>query len=136
MSRGSAICASIIVREYNQRMVLAAVDDLLFRSKIRTVAKQVGADVQFVKTAAEVREAIAAAPSLAVLDLHAAAIDPVGSIAQLRANGVPVIGFYAHVHTDVAQAAIAAGATQVMPRSAFATRLPEILAAERADDSR
>jgi CheY-like chemotaxis protein len=117
-------------------MILAAVDDLLFRSKIRTVAKQVGADVQFVKTAAEVREAIAAAPSLALLDLHAAAIDPVGSVAALRAHGVPVIGFYAHVHTDVAQAAIAAGATQVMPRSAFATRLPEILAAEQANDSR
>jgi CheY-like chemotaxis protein len=111
-------------------MILAGVDDLLFRSKIRTVAKQVGADVHFVKTAAEVREALAAAPSLAVLDLHAAAIDPVGSVAALRAHGVPVIGFYAHVHTDVAQAAIAAGATQVMPRSAFATRLPEILAGE------
>ena len=111
-------------------MILAAVEDLLFRSKIRTVAKQVGADVQFVKTAAEIRQAIAAAPSLAVLDLHAAAIDPAGSIAQLRAHGVPVIGFYAHVHADVAQAAIAAGATQVMPRSAFATRLPEILRGE------
>jgi CheY-like chemotaxis protein len=125
--------------------ILAAVDDLLFRSKIRTVAKQVGADVQFVKTAAEVLTAIAGAPSLAMVDLHAAAVDPVGSIAALRAHGVPVIGFYAHVQTDVAQAAIAAGATEVMPRSAFATRLPEILSGglvrrssegAKADDSR
>ena len=113
-------------------MILAAVDDLLFRSKIRTVAKQVGADVQFVKTAAEVREAIAAAPSLVLVDLHATAIDPVGSVAALRAHGIPVIGFYAHVQTDVAQAAIAAGATQVMPRSAFASRLAEILSGELA----
>jgi CheY-like chemotaxis protein len=108
-------------------MILAALDDLLFRSKIRTVASQVGADVRFARTAAEVFDALKDAPSLVVIDLHAAAVDPLGTLTALREHGVPSIGFFAHVQTDLAQAALAAGATQVMARSAFAARLPEIL---------
>lgn len=123
-------------------MVLAAVDDLLFRSRIRAVAKQVGADVQFARTAADVLDAVRARCSpgatdpagidLAIVDLHAAAIDPLGSLAALRAEGIPSIGFFAHVQTDLAQAALEAGATHVMPRSAFAMRLPEILQGSRS----
>lgn len=108
-------------------MILAAVDDLLFRSKIREVAKRAGVEVVFARTAAEVMGAADRQPSLAVIDLHASAIDPLRSLSTLRALGIPTIGFFAHVQTDLAQAALAAGATQVLPRSAFAMRLPEIL---------
>jgi DNA-binding NarL/FixJ family response regulator len=108
-------------------MILALVDDLLFRSKIREVAKQVGADVHFPRTAAEAVEAAAAKPVLGVVDLHAVKLDPLGCLSALSAHGVKTIGFFAHVQTDLARAALEAGATQVMPRSAFAQRLPEIL---------
>lgn len=108
-------------------MILAALDDLLFRSKIREVAKRAGVDVVFARTAAEVVSAADRRPSLAVIDLHASAIDPLKSLSTLSARGIPTIGFFAHVQTDLAEAALAAGATHVMPRSAFATRLPELL---------
>ena len=36
--------------------ILAAVDDLLFSSKIRATAKQVGADVQFARTPEDILE--------------------------------------------------------------------------------
>jgi CheY-like chemotaxis protein len=110
-------------------MILALVDDLLFRSKIREVAKQVGADVLFARTPAEAVEAARARPALAVVDLHADKLDPLGTLAALQEEGVKSIGFFAHVQTDLARAALEAGATQVMPRSAFALRLPEILSA-------
>ena len=110
-------------------MILALVDDLLFRSKIREVARRTGAEIVFARTAADVAEAARARPSLAVVDLHAEKLDPLGSLAALRAEGIPAIGFFAHVQTDLARAALEAGATEVMPRSAFAMKLPEILGA-------
>jgi CheY-like chemotaxis protein len=109
-------------------MILVLVDDLLFRSKIREVARRAGAEIVFARTAADVAEAARARPSVAVVDLHAEKLDPLGSLATLRAEGIPTIGFFAHVQTDLARAALEAGATEVMPRSAFAARLPEILA--------
>jgi len=109
-------------------MILALVEDLLFRSMIREVARRAGVDVLFPRTAAEVAQTARDKPSLAVVDLHAEKLDPLGSLAALRAEGIPAIGFFAHVQTDLAQAALEAGATEVMPRSAFAARLPEILA--------
>jgi DNA-binding NtrC family response regulator len=114
-------------------MILALVDDLLFRSKIREVARRAGARIIFVRTAADVADAARARPSLAVVDLHAEKLDPLGSLAALRAEGIPAIGFFAHVQTDLARAALEAGATEVMPRSAFAARLPEILAARHTE---
>lgn len=97
-------------------MVLAVVDDLMFTSKIRAAAKGVGATVSFARS----REATLAAvreqqPSLVVFDLDNPRTDPVGTIAALKA--------------DVAtQAARAAGADDVLARSAFTQRLPELLA--------
>jgi CheY-like chemotaxis protein len=114
-------------------MILALVDDLLFRSKIREVAKRAGAEIVFPRNPAEVSEAARARPSLAVVDLHADKLDPLGSLAALRAEGIPAIGFFAHVQADLARAALEAGATEVMPRSAFAARLPEILSAGRTE---
>jgi CheY-like chemotaxis protein len=115
-------------------MVVALVEDLLFRSKIREVARRAGVDVLFPRTATEAATtARALKPSLAVVDLHAEKLDPLGSLAALRAEGIPAIGFFAHVQTDLARAALEAGATEVMPRSAFAARLPEILTGGRTE---
>jgi CheY-like chemotaxis protein len=113
-------------------MILALVDDLLFRSKIREVARRAGVDVVFPRSALEVADTAREKPALAVVDLHADKLEPLKSLAALRAEGIPAIGFFAHVQTDLARMALEAGATEVMPRSAFAARLPEILARPRA----
>lgn len=113
-------------------MILAAVDDLLFSSKIRATAKQVGADVQFARTPeAIVEQAREVRPALAIFDLNSGKTDPIATIAALKrdpaTSDVPVIGFVSHVQVTVIEAARQAGADQVLPRSAFAARLPEIL---------
>ena len=90
--------------------ILAAVDDFLFRSKIRAVAK----------------------PSLVIFDLNSQKTDPVATIAALKADaalaGVRTIAFASHVHVDLIAAARRAGADEVLARSQFAGNLAEILA--------
>lgn len=113
--------------------VLAAVDDFLFRSKIRAVAKHVGVDVQFAQTQEEIlAQARALKPGLVIIDLNSAKADPVATISALRSNAdtasVRTIGFASHVYVDLINAARRAGADQVLPRSAFATSLADILA--------
>lgn len=114
--------------------ILAAVDDFLFRSKIRATAKHVNADVRFAQTADEIlAQARELKPSLLIIDLNSAKADPVATIAALKADpalaGIRAIGFASHVHVDLIDAARAAGADQVLPRSAFAGNLAEILTA-------
>ena len=116
--------------------MLAAVDDFLFRSKIRAVAKHVGADVQFAQTQDEVlAQARALKPALVIFDLNSGKLDPVAAIAALKADaelaGVRAIAFASHVHTALIAAAKHAGADDVMPRSAFAGNLAGILSRSR-----
>jgi len=113
--------------------ILAAVDDFLFRSKIRAVAKHVNAEVRFAQTQDEIlAQARAAKPSLVIVDLNSQKADPVATIAALKADAaladVRTIGFASHVHVDLINAARQAGADQVLPRSQFAGHLADILA--------
>lgn len=121
-------------------MVLVAVDDLLFSSKIRTVAKQTGVDLSFARTPADILErARASRPALVIFDLDCAKIDPVATIAALKADpslsDIRTLGFASHVHTELIGAARKAGAEQVMPRSAFAGSLADILLSTRTSPS-
>jgi DNA-binding NarL/FixJ family response regulator len=113
-------------------MVLIAVDDLLFSSKIRATAKQAGVDLTFARSQAEILEqARTVKPALVILDLNSAKTDPVQTIAAIKRDpelaGIRTIGFASHVHTELIQAARAAGADDVLPRSAFASGLAGIL---------
>ena len=121
--------------------ILAAVDDFLFRSKIRAVAKHVGVEVAFAQTPADIIAQVRdMKPSLAIFDLNSAKADPIATIAALKADpgtaGVRAIGFASHVHTDLIAAARTAGADQVLPRSAFAGNLAEILRSGAPDPPR
>lgn len=113
-------------------MVLAAVDDLLFSSKIRATAKQAGVEVTFARSPQEVLDqANAQKPSLVIFDLNSGKTDPVATIAALKANPAlsasRVLAFASHVHTELIASARNAGADQVLPRSAFAANLADIL---------
>jgi len=46
-------------------------------------------------------------------------------------TGVPLLGFFSHIQTELQQAAIEAGYDRVMPRSAFTKNLAAILAGKR-----
>jgi len=117
-------------------MVLAAVDDLLFSSKIRTTAKQAGVELTFARSPQEILDqARTLKPSLVIFDLNSGKTDPVATIAALRADAElgqsRVLAFASHVHTELIASARDAGADQVLPRSAFAAHLAEILLSSR-----
>ena len=113
-------------------MILVAVDDLLFSSKIRATARQLGVDLTFARTPQEIlQQARALKPSLIIFDVNSGKADPIGTVAALKADpdlrGIPTTGFVSHVNTALILAARDAGMDEVMARSAFAVNLPQIL---------
>lgn len=113
-------------------MILAILDDLLFASKIRTTANQLGVTVAFARSSAAALEQMrAAAPSLVILDLNNPRTDPLGTIVAMRADAglaaIPTLGYVSHVDTATIDAAREAGIGQVLARSAFTMQLAEIL---------
>jgi DNA-binding NarL/FixJ family response regulator len=117
-------------------MILVAVDDFLFRSKIRATARQADVEVAFAKTPQDIIETVKSrTPSLVIFDLNSAALDPIGTIAAIKGDpalaSVRTLGFVSHVDAARIQAARAAGADEVRARSAFAGNLAEILLTDR-----
>ena len=113
--------------------VLAVVDDLLFSSKIRAMADRAGQTVVFSRSrAAVLPDILAHAPRLVIVDLDRAALDPIATIREIKSRPdlaeLKVIGYVSHVHTDLIEDARRAGIDLVLARSAFVTKLPELLA--------
>jgi CheY-like chemotaxis protein len=121
------------------RRVVAAVEDLLFRSKISETANQLGVEALFPRSPRKLlAEAQATPPNLLVLDLNSTRFEPLILLRHLKADdtlrGVPIVGFLSHVQKDLAVAARESGCDRVMARSAFTRDLPEILSS--AGDSK
>ena len=119
--------------DYDHRVILAILDDLLFTSKIRATAKQIGATLSVAKSReSALAEMRASAPALVILDLNNPRTDPLGIVAEMKGDpalaGIATVGFVSHVQTELIDAARKAGVGDVMARSMFAERLPQILA--------
>jgi len=117
------------------RRVLAGVSDLFFASKIRGTAEQVNVTVEFARSADSLFDkAKTEVPSLVILDLQSEAPDAFEAAARLKADerlsGVPIVAYVSHVEVELQRRAREAGIDLVMPRSAFTSRLPSILAGE------
>jgi CheY-like chemotaxis protein len=117
------------------RRVVAAVEDLLFRSKISETANTLGVEALFPRSPKKLVEKIhESPPDLLVLDLNSARFEPLQLLKQLKSDealrDVPVVGFLSHVHKDLAVAARESGCDRVVARSAFTKDLPEILAGD------
>ena len=98
------------------------VEDLLFRTKIETTARQLGI-------------ALANAPwtdaALIILDLHNKGIDPIAWLEEfkqdLQTKRIPVLAFFSHVQSDFKKKAVDAGCNLVVPRSVLLAQLPQLL---------
>lgn len=117
-------------------MILAILDDLLFTSKIRGAATQAGTTVAIARSAqAALDQMRTQAPSLVILDLNNPRTDPIGILTTMKADAalasIPTVGYVSHVDASTIAAARAAGAGDVMARSAFVNALPDLLATHR-----
>ena len=115
-----------------KKVVIAAVDELFFAAKIRGTAAQLGVVVKFPKSLDELtEEAWKGETAAVILDLEAHRLDPFMAAEKLKADertrALPLIGFYAHVRTDLHERAKQVGIDQILPRSAFNQRLLELL---------
>ena len=118
--------------DYDHAVILAILDDLMFSSRIRTTAKQLGVPLAFARSATAALSAMSTEPpSLVILDLNNPRTDPLGVIAKMKADPalaqIPTVGFVSHVDIDTVAAARQAGVGTVMARSAFFERLPDLL---------
>jgi CheY-like chemotaxis protein len=115
--------------------VVAAVEDLLFRSKISETAGQLGIEATFPRSPKKlIEQAAHAPPNLLVLDLNSARFDPLELLRTVKSDpalqNVPTVGFLSHVQGDLALAAREAGCDRVMARSAFVENLPRVLSGD------
>ncbi len=118
--------------------LLIVCTDLIFSTKITGTAKALGRAFMVARTLPRLQELLAAAadPAVAdgapllIVDLNASGIDPIEAIKIAKAQAVSprVIAFLSHVQVELAAAAKAAGADQVLPRSAFTAQLPTLIA--------
>ena len=104
--------------------IAALVDDLFFSSKISETAKQLNSEVVFCRSA----ESVPLDAARICVDLNAASFDALAEIRKLRTvHRAPIVAFLSHVQVDLKREAEEAGATEVIPRSAFVQRLVELL---------
>jgi len=113
-------------------VILAILDDLMFTSKIKTAASQLGVPVTFARsTAAAMTEMQKTAPALVIFDLDNQRTAPLDIVAAMKADPalaqVPTLGFVSHVHTGVIDAARQAGVGDILARSAFTQQLADNL---------
>ena len=107
-------------------MVIIVVD-LLFQSRIQAAAEALGLDARVADSAAAAHVAIAAAPTLVVIDVDAAGIDTPSAIHAAKAAGAKVLAFGRHTEPGALRSARDAGADVVVARSQLAEDLPELL---------
>jgi hypothetical protein len=110
--------------------VVYLVQDMLFSSKIREVAKQVGLTIQGTRDPAALAAAAAGGAKLVVIDLRLpAALDALDALgANPATKGIPSVGFIDHEKTEVMDTATARGCGQVMAKGQFANALPRLFA--------
>jgi len=120
------------------RRILAAVEDLLFKSKISETASSLDIEAAFPRNPRRLLEALRESPpDLLVLDLNSARFEPLALLRSVRSDettrDVSTVGFLSHVQKDLAVAAREAGCDRVVARSAFTKDLPRILAGRTPD---
>lgn len=118
----------------NERRVLIAVPDLFFSTRITSTAQQLGVTCVACAPAALADRFRAQRTPLVIVDLHAdGALEAIRALRALPETcDVRVVGFYSHVDNELRTAAIAAGVSDPMPRSAFTARLAGILSGATA----
>lgn len=108
-------------------MILVAVRELVFRSKIREAAERASVPVQFTPRTGTLEEAARAAGARTlIVDLtQPGVLDEVR--AAKRAGPLHVVGFLGHLQTGLMEEAAAAGVDEVLPRGQFVKRIDALL---------
>ncbi|MEK6812806.1 MAG: hypothetical protein AABX86_01690 [Nanoarchaeota archaeon] len=114
-----------------KRLILAAVSDFLFSTRIHEVARQIGMEVYFLRKANEVFKEFTVKPELIIVDLNNPAVDTLELITKTKRDpvlsSIPILGYLSHVQVQLKQKAEQAGCNLVVPLAVFAERLKRFL---------
>lgn len=112
--------------------VVAVLDDLFFGAKLQETARRLEVPLILLRTPQDVPATVRQhRPALLIVDLQSETCAPLEVIRGIKTDpdlrAIPVLGYFSHVRDDLKTAAADAGCDEVLPRSAFAARLPDIL---------
>ena len=108
--------------------VIAVVSDLIFATKITSTAATLGVAVKVVRSLDQLSTRLSQeSDALVMIDLEADGLDAESAVRLCRESDRRVVAFGSHVRSDLLAAARDAGADEVLPRSAFTARLPDLL---------
>lgn len=110
--------------------VIVLVNDMMFESRLRAAAGAAGTPLVVVRGLAALGEALSVHPGCRVIvDMDTESVDVVEAVRSAKAApGAPrVVAYLSHVRQDLAAAAREAGADEVLPRSQFVQRLPDLI---------
>ncbi len=111
-------------------LVILAVRDLIFRSKISAVAQELGVKVRAVAGLADLESAFThESASGMILDLNSGTADQdqMIKLALSKLSVNQIVSFYSHVDSAAKERAAQAGLQEGLPRSRFVQLLPELL---------
>jgi DNA-binding NarL/FixJ family response regulator len=104
--------------------------DLIFTTKIRNTAAELGYEIVTAQDEAAAERALErGCPRAVFVDLTAGAVSSASALRRYRelARDTCFVAFGPHVDDEALAAARAAGCEIVLPRSKFAAKLPELL---------
>jgi hypothetical protein len=104
--------------------------DMMFTSKIREVARQLGVSAAPLRDGSGLPAAVADGARLVIVDLRLPeALDFLTAVsAEPAAAGLATVGFVDHEKVEVMEAARARGCKEVLTKGQFAHALPRLLA--------
>lgn len=104
--------------------------DLLDRVKIEEAVRQAGLEPVILSNRAAIEAVVAGtAPGVALVDLRVSEAEAI--IELLAAAGIRVTAFGPHIDKAALERALAAGATEAMPRSRFFSQLASMFARDK-----
>ena len=112
--------------------VVAVVDDLFFGAKLQETARRLEIPLVLLRASQDVPATVRERrPAVLIVDLQSETGAPLDVIRGIKTDpelrATPVLGYVSHVRDDLKTAAADAGCDEVLPRSAFSARLPDIL---------
>ncbi|MBI2546010.1 response regulator transcription factor [Candidatus Woesearchaeota archaeon] len=106
---------------------LVICNDLFFQTKIETTAALLGKPIKIVPDKETLAPALKENPTLIIWDLNAG-FNLVETAKLIKENSkARIVAYVSHVQTDLIKKAKEVGIDEIMPRSAFTIKLPQIL---------
>ena len=114
------------------RKVILAVNNMIFTSKIMSVLDNLEAEgIKAIRSEDIFSKAQELQPDLIIMDLNLNGIEAPSLINKLRSyratQDIPIVCYSPHVMADQMQAAVKAGATEVLTNSKMTSRMNKVL---------